>query len=540
MKVSIAQLNYKIGDFESNTKKIIGAINTAKKEGAKLVVFSELAISGYPPEDFLDYHWFLEKQDQYLNLIKKECTGITAVLGAITRNKGVGRGLFNSALVIEEGEVKHCINKTLLPTYDIFNECRYFEPNKHFNRIEIEGKKVAVTICEDLWSKYNDFEYKIDVLEQYKDFDLVVNIAASPYNQDKFEVRDTVLRENSSTYHTPLIYVNQVGAHTDIVFDGNSSVWNSGKKVLELPSFKEEINTFDLEGILLNKEVTNEYYVEKEHVLDAIVFGIKEYFSKMGFTKCLLGSSGGIDSAVVQALATLALGGGNVHAVLMPSEFSSDGSINDAEQLSKNCKNLYGTIPIKGVYNSYLDALEPIFKGTKFNIAEENLQARARGMMLMAISNKKGGILLNTSNKSEMSVGYSTLYGDMCGGLAPIGDLYKMEVYALAKFINKKHGLMIPEEIINKEPSAELRPDQKDSDSLPIYPILDKILYQYIEERKSPQEIVSSGIEEAVVLDVLGKINRNEYKRYQAAPVIRVSKKAFGYGRRMPLVGKYF
>ena len=540
MKVSIAQLNYKIGDFESNTKKIIESISIAKKEGAKLVVFSELAISGYPPEDFLDYHWFLEKQDQYLSQIKKECTGITVVLGAITRNKGIGRGLFNSALVIGEGEVKDCINKTLLPTYDIFNECRYFEPNKHFNTIEIEGKKVVVTICEDLWCKYNDFEYNIDVLEQYKDFDLVVNIAASPYNQDKFEVRDAVLRGNSSTYDTPLIYVNQVGAHTDIVFDGNSSVWNSGKKVLELPSFKEELNTFDLEGILLKKEVTSEYYEEEDHVLDAIVFGIKEYFSKMGFTKCLLGSSGGIDSAVVQALATLALGGENVHAVLMPSEFSSEGSINDAEQLSKNCKNACNTIPIKEVYNSYLDALDPIFKGTKFNLAEENLQARARGMMLMAISNKKGGILLNTSNKSEMSVGYSTLYGDMCGGLAPIGDLYKMEVYALAKFINKKYGLMIPEEIINKEPSAELRPDQKDSDSLPIYPILDKILYQYIEERKSPQEIVSSGIEEAVVMDVLGKINRNEYKRYQAAPVIRVSKKAFGYGRRMPLVGKYF
>ena len=542
MKVSIAQLNYRIGDFEGNTNKITEAINKAKAEKVNLIVFSELAVTGYPPEDFMDYPWFIEKQNTFTNKITKECVGITAVIGAITENRGKGRKLFNSALVMEEGIIKHTVNKTLLPTYDIFTECRYFEPNSVFKTIEIQGKKVAITICEDLWSKYNDFEYHLDVLEQYKNqnIDLVVNIAASPYNQDKFDVRDKVLRGNTKDNDIPLIYVNQVGAHTDVLFDGNSSVWSSGKKVLELPSFEEDQVFFDLSSTIQNEEIENEYYVEEDHVLDALVFGIKEYFQKMGFTKCLLGSSGGIDSAVVQALGTLALGGENVFAVLMPSEFSSDGSISDAEQLSKNCSNPYEVIPIKGVYDSYLEALEPVFAGTKFNIAEENLQARARGMTLMAISNKKGGILLNTSNKSEMSVGYSTLYGDMCGGLSPIGDLYKMEVYALARFINKKHGLLIPEEIINKEPSAELRPDQKDSDSLPIYPILDKILYQYIEERKSPEEIIASGIEEAVVLDVLGKVNRNEYKRYQAAPVLRVSKKAFGYGRRMPLVGKYF
>jgi NAD+ synthase (glutamine-hydrolysing) len=542
MKICLAQLNYTIGDLEGNSSKIINGIHEAKANGAELVVFSELAISGYPPEDLLDYPSFVEEQLTFLDIIARECVGITAIVGAISMNKENGRFLRNTAFVLSDGEIKNEVHKTLLPTYDIFTESRYFEPNETFECVEIGGKKIAITICEDLWSDANEFQYSRDVLAQYDALnpDVVINISASPYHKDKFEIRDKVLRDNCTDHNVSIVYVNQVGVHTDLLFDGNSSVWNAkGEKIIEMEAFGEEMGYFQLSELDSNSPLQFEETDRMDRVLDAICFGIKEYFQKMGFKKCLLGSSGGIDSAVVQSLASIALGPENVLAVLMPSEYSSEGSVSDAEALSNNWGNPIEILPIKDVYSAYMNTLQPVFNGTAFNIAEENLQARARGMMLMAVSNKKGGILLNTSNKSEMAVGYSTLYGDMCGGLSPIGDLYKMEVYDIALRINKKYGDKIPEDIISKPPSAELRPGQKDSDSLPEYPILDDILLNYIERRLSAESIVELGYDKEVVNDVLKKVNSNEYKRYQAPPVLRVSNKAFGYGRRMPLVGKY-
>jgi len=544
MKISLAQINYHIGDFENNTIKIIEGIKTAKKEGADIVVFSELAISGYPPRDFLEFDNFIELCLNSVSKIAKQCKDIAAIVGLPTYNKNdKGKPLYNSAAFLADGKVKAIINKTLLPNYDIFDEYRYFEPNNVFNIIVYRDKKIALTICEDLWNVQDNPLYTINPMDELmkQSPDLMINIAASPYNYHQVKQRKEVLRKNAKQYKLPLFYVNHVGAQTELLFDGGSLVMNSdGRIVDELNYFKEDFKTFNLDDVLANN-LPN--YVEKPRVEiadihDALVMGISNYFKKLGFTKAILGLSGGLDSALTAALAAEALGSANVYNVLLPSRYSSDHSVNDSIRLAENLNMPYDIINIEESFISFENLLKPHFKDLPSGIAEENLQARTRGVLLMALSNKFGYILLNTSNKSEAAVGYGTLYGDMNGGLSVIGDVYKTQAYELARYINRNKEI-IPDNIITKPPSAELRPDQKDSDSLPDYDILDEILYQYIEQRKGPKEIIEMGFDEALVNRILRLVNINEYKRYQTPPMLRISTKAFGMGRRMPIVAKY-
>ncbi len=540
MNIALAQLNYTIGDFKGNTGKILNAIIEAKAAGADLIIFSELAICGYPPDDLLDYPHFIAKCKNALNEIATHTQNITVIVGCPIENSNeLGRKLYNAACILQNGKHIKSIHKTLLPTYDVFNEARYFESNTEFELITIENKKIALTICEDLWNSMDDFSYKTNPLANLsaQKPDFIINISASPYNEGKLKQRMGILKKQTQFANTALIYVNQVGTHTDLIFDGNSVVLNKdGDTIFQLPSFEEKIAYFNLEENTEPIENIEENRIETLH--KALVFSLKNYFEKMGFTKAILGSSGGVDSALVQTLASQAIGAENVTAVLMPSQFSSDGSVADALKLSENLGNPYQILPIENIYKSYEETLKPVFKDLPFNIAEENLQARSRAVLLMAYSNKFGDILLNTSNKSEMSVGYTTLYGDMCGSLSVIGDVYKTDVYALCDYINKVKEI-IPNEILHKAPSAELRPNQKDSDSLPEYEILDGILKLYIEGKLSAENIIAKGYEKAVVEKVLTLVNRNEYKRFQAPPILRTTSKAYGRGRIMPLVAKW-
>ena len=564
MKIFLAQQNYHIGNFESNARKIIEGIKQAKKVGADLVMFSELCICGYPPRDFLEFDDFIRQCYDTIDLVKQHADDIGVLIGSPARNPlNAGKDLFNAAFLLYQKQIVAEIHKTLLPTYDVFDENRYFEPAFEWKCIEFKGKKLAVTICEDIWNLGDNPLYRVtpmEVLIREKP-DVMLNISASPYNYAADVVRRSIVEAHALKYKLPMLYCNTIGSQTEVVFDGGSLVYDiNGNLVKEMKYFQEDYVLFDLDELSKPHHEINparkyyysanevgrereilEYLTDPKNIQeihDALILGIRDYFYKMGFKKAILGASGGIDSAVVQALAVEALGRENVHAILMPSEFSSDHSIKDAESLCKNLGNRYDIIPIKEVYNSFLKTLEPVFKGLPFGIAEENIQSRSRGNLLMAISNKFGYILLNTSNKSELATGYGTLYGDMAGGLSVLGDVYKMQVYALARYINKDKEI-IPANILTKAPSAELRPNQKDSDSLPDYPVLDRILYQYIELRKGPKEIVANGFDSALVSRILKLVNTNEYKRNQFCPIIRVSWKAFGVGRRLPIVAKY-
>ncbi len=544
MKIALAQVNYHIGNFESNTSKIIDGIKKAEKEGADIVVFSELAVSGYPPRDFLEFNSFIEECITSVDEIAKYCTKTAAIVGLPTFNKkGKGKPLFNSAAFLADGKILSIINKTLLPNYDIFDEYRYFEPNNIFNVVNYKGKKIAITICEDLWNVQDNPLYNINPMDELigQSPDFMINIAASPFNYQQTKIRKDVLRKNAIQYNMPLFYVNHVGAQTELLFDGGSLVMNSkGVIIDELNYFEEDFKIFDLDDVIVGNMPN---YVESDRVEiadihDALVMGIRNYFQKLGFTKAILGLSGGIDSALTSALAAEALGSENVYNVLLPSRYSSDHSVDDSILMAKNLNMPYDIINIENAFISFENTLKPYFKNLPSGIAEENLQARTRGVILMALSNKFGYILLNTSNKSESAVGYGTLYGDMNGGLSVIGDVYKTQAYELARYINRNKEI-IPENIITKPPSAELRPDQKDSDSLPDYDILDEILYQYIEQRKGPKEIIEMGFDDLLVHRILKLVNTNEYKRYQTPPMLRISTKAFGMGRRMPIVAKY-
>lgn len=570
MKIALAQQNYHIGNFEDNTRKIIAGIEGAKKQQADIVVFSELSICGYPPRDFVEFNDFINKCYESIDTIKAYTEDIAVIVGSPERNSiKEGKDLFNTAWFLYNKKVHGVARKTLLPTYDVFDEYRYFEPAYDWNVIEFKGKKIALTICEDLWNINDNPLYRLCPMDQLikQNPDLMINISASPFDYDHDEDRKEIIRANVLKYKLPMYYCNAVGSQTEIVFDGGSIVYDAdGNLIKELKYFEEDFEVVDLRipqskapvdwsKTKTIKELDKEMRVSKisdpnkiidylvaenniYQIHEALILGIRDYFQKMGFTKAILGSSGGVDSAVVLALACEALGKENVRAILMPSHYSTSHSVTDAEQLSKNLQNPYDIVPIKDVYDAFLKTLKPIFKDLPFNIAEENIQSRTRGNILMAIANKFGYILLNTSNKSELATGYGTLYGDMAGGLGVLGDVYKMQIYALAKYINRDKTI-IPQNILQKAPSAELRPDQKDSDSLPVYPVLDKILYQYIERRQGPREIISMGIDEALVRRVLKLVNTNEYKRNQFCPIIRVSSKAFGVGRRVPIVGKY-
>jgi NAD+ synthase (glutamine-hydrolysing) len=557
MKIFLAQQNYHIGNFESNTKKIIQAIDDAKVQGGDLIVFSEQSVCGYPARDFLEFNDFINKCYQSVEEIKQHADTIGVLIGSPARNPQVeGKDLFNAAFFLYEKEIKAEIHKTLLPTYDIFDEYRYFEPAFEWNIVEFKGKRLAVTICEDIWNLGDNPLYMLcpmDKLMEQKP-DVMINLSASPFDYLHEEDRKAIIRNNVFKYKLPMFYCNAVGSQTEIVFDGASYVFdNEGNLLKELPMFEEA-----LDYAILNDDGTidapvlepsqKEYSFPGHKELDAkrnireihqaLIIGIEDYFQKMGFNKAILGSSGGIDSAVTLALACEALGKENVRAILMPSPYSTEHSVNDAKQLSENLGNPYDIIRIDNIYESFLCALKPIFKDFPFSIAEENIQSRTRGNLLMAIANKFGYILLNTSNKSELATGYGTLYGDMAGGLGVLGDCYKTQIYELACYINRD-GEIIPENIIYKAPSAELRPNQKDIDSLPEYGILDEILYQYIERRKGPSEIKAQSFDAALVDRILKLVNTNEYKRNQFCPIIRISPKAFGVGRRVPIVGKY-
>jgi NAD+ synthase (glutamine-hydrolysing) len=558
MKIFLSHQNYHIGNFENNTRKMIAAIEHAKSLGGDLIVFSELSICGYPPRDFLDFSDFIQKCYAAIDEIKQHADSIGVLVGAPDRNmEKDGKDLFNAAYLLYEKQVKGIAHKTCLPTYDIFDEYRYFEPAFNWSVMEFKGKKLAVTICEDIWNLGDNPLYRVcpmDILMQQQP-DVMINLSASPFDYTHDEDRKAIIKSNVIKYKLPLFYCNAVGCQTEIVFDGASLIFDKdGNLCKQLPHFEEATEGVELydDGtvdapviepamalpaqLLEPVHFTESLNIEQVH--DALIFGIRDYFTKMGFTKAILGSSGGVDSAVTLALACKALGNENVRAILMPSPYSSLHSVADAKQLSLNLGNPYDIIQIKDIYETFLSTLHPLFQDLPFSLAEENIQSRIRGNLLMALANKFGYILLNTSNKSELATGYGTLYGDMAGGLGVLGDCYKLQVFELAKYINSDKEI-IPRNILTKAPSAELRPDQKDSDSLPEYAILDKILYQYIERVLGPGQIKESGFESCLVDRVLKMVNINEYKRNQFCPVIRISPKAFGVGRRVPIVAKY-
>jgi NAD+ synthase (glutamine-hydrolysing) len=558
MKICIAQQNYHIGNFEQNTEKMLSAIEEAKKQKADIILFSEMSVCGYPARDFVEFNDFINKCYESIDIIKHAADTIGVLIGSPARNPNKkGKDLYNAAFFLYEQKIVAEIHKTLLPTYDVFDENRYFEPADDWKVVPFKGKKLAITICEDIWNLGDNPLYRICPMDKMMDQhpDILLNLSASPFDYTHDEDRKATIKANVLKYKKPLFYCNAVGSQTEIVFDGASLVFDKDANLCgALPMFESAMQLFEcnedgsISAPILepaarvpNKELNPIKLMPElniDQVYKALVLGVRDYFNKMGFKRAILGSSGGIDSAVTLAIACDALGKENVHAILMPSPYSTEHSVEDAIQLSKNLENQYDILPIKDIYETFLATLKPIFKDLPFSLAEENIQSRSRGNILMAIANKIGYVLLNTSNKSELATGYGTLYGDMAGGLGVLGDCYKMQVYALANYINRDKE-MIPQNIIDKAPSAELRPDQKDSDSLPDYEILDQILYQYIEKRADPSVIKSLGFDAALVDRTLKMVNNNEYKRNQFCPIIRISPKAFGVGRRVPIVGKY-
>ena len=551
MKIALAQLNYHIGNFPYNKKKILDTIIRAEKDNVDMVVFSELCVCGYPPLDLLDYREFINQCDSTVNEIAEHCVGIAAIIGAPRINPhSSGKMLLNSAFFLYDGQIQQIQDKTLLPTYDIFDEYRYFEPNKHFEIIQFKGKRIALTVCEDLWDEQpaqgvfsRNKLYNKSPMEKLRESnpDMLINIAASPFSYSKIWGKKNIFIQKAKNYNLPLFYVNQIGAQTELIFEGASmAIHPNGIIHKELQWFEQDYQVIDAGEVSKSTDdhETHDTYGVIAKIHDALILGLRDFFSKLKFEKAVLGLSGGIDSAVSLVIAQRALGKENLRVLSMPSDYTSEGSVSDSKKLADNLGVHYDEIPIQNILHSFTSALEPVFRNTSEDVTEENLQARIRGTLLMAISNKFGHILLNTSNKSESAVGYATLYGDMIGALSVLGDVYKTDVYKLAEYINREEEI-IPKNIMQKAPSAELKPDQKDSDSLPDYQLLDKILFQYIELQKSLSEIMEEGFDEETVKMIVRMVNASEYKRYQAPPVLRISSKAFGAGRRMPLVAKY-
>jgi len=548
MKLALAQLNYKIADFESNKNKIIQQINHASADDADLAVFSELAVCGYPPLDLLTREEFVKKSISTLEEIASYCTKTAAIVGGPSINpNSKGKQLFNTAWFLFNGKATPLVHKTLLPTYDVFDEYRYFQPNQNFEVLTFKGKRIAITICEDLWDDQpveaafsRNQLYTLSPLQKLATLrpDFVINIAASPFSYHQHEVRRQVISRKAAQYKLPIYYVNQIGANTELIFDGGSMVVApNGNIAHRLKYFEEDLHFVSTDFNGNEPDISNKPN-ETELIYNALVLGLRDYFNKSGLKTATIGLSGGLDSAVTAAIAVDALGSENVHGLLLPSQYSSNHSIADAQKLVQNLKIGSNLIPIKDIYFGFETALAPVFANRPPDVTEENLQARIRGTLLMAYSNKFGHILLNTSNKSEAAVGYGTLYGDMNGGISVLGDVYKTDVYKLAHYMNR-HKETIPENTILKPPSAELRPDQKDSDSLPEYDILDAILFRYIELNKSAADIIQEGFDALTTEKVIRMVNRNEYKRFQCPPILRVSGKAFGFGRRMPIVANY-
>jgi NAD+ synthetase len=541
MRIALAQIDNIIGDLQYNKRKIIEYYEKAVDEKVDLVLFPELALTGYTPRDLIEKKEFRKKTAQIANEIASVTNAETAIVfGSITeKDETVGTGVYNSAILAYDGKIRFVQDKTLLPNYDVFDERRYFESAKSVSVFEYKGEKLGISICEDIWNDGDYWKrrrYESDPVEDLIELGatLLINISASPYAYGRRKERYDMLSLLTKTNSLPLAYVCTVGAQTDLIFDGASMCFNEKGELVHLgKTYAEDFIVFDTDknyAPILEFEKSFE-----EEAFNAIVFGLREYMWKTGFKEVVLGLSGGIDSAVVAAIATEAVGKENVHAIMLPSKISSKGSVEDAKKLIDNLGIKSGLLSIAESVAAIEKTLEPFFAGTRPGVAEENVQARTRGLLLMALANKFNWLLLATGNKSELSVGYATLYGDMNGALEVIGDVYKTEVYKIAEYINREKEI-IPREIITKPPSAELKPGQVDQDTLPPYDKLDAVLHKYLEEYKEYEEIVAELGEPELVAKILRMVDLNEYKRFQSAPVLRVSTKAFGYGRRFPIV----
>lgn len=542
MKIALAQINPTIGDFEGNTDKMMRFIEKTKGLRCDLIIFSELVISGYPPRDLLERRDFLAADKAHLQKLVDSVAGIGVVCGCVTENPNQeGNPLFNSAVLFDEGKILHQAHKRLLPTYDVFDEERHFEPGREYSPFVYKGWKLGLTVCEDIWNDKDFFPrrpYPEDPVSRIieEGANLVINISASPYFAGKREFKWDMLASIARKYKVPLLYVNQVGGNDSLLFDGTSTAFDiTGQLVARARDFEEDMVLFDTDtpkGDLHPVSGT-----ELESVLKALTMGTRDYVHKCGFSKAVVGLSGGIDSALTACIAVQALGKENVLSVFMPSQYTSKENFEDTERLAKNLGVELVRLPISGIFEAFLKELHPVLKDVATEVTGQNIQARIRGTLLMALSNKLGSLLLATGNKSETAVGYCTLYGDMCGALAVISDVPKMMVYELARFINKDKEV-IPSRILEKAPSAELKPDQKDQDDLPPYEKLDRVLKAYVEENKAPDEIIATGIDPSIVQDVVRRVDGNEYKRYQAPPGLKVTTKSFGYGRRYPMAWK--
>jgi NAD+ synthase (glutamine-hydrolysing) len=554
MNIAIAQLNPTIGDITHNAQQIITAAQTAVQQQARLLLTPELSLCGYPPRDLLLYPGFIKSMDKQLQQIAQQLPENIAVLVGTVQNNpdATSKGqkqLFNSIALLESGKIKQIFHKRLLPTYDVFDEDRYFQPGYEANWFILDNLKIGVTICEDLWNDeqfWGKRNYEINPIAELAqlDVDIMVNLSASPYSVGKQKLREAMLHHAATTYNKPIFYVNQVGGNDDLIFDGNSVAFNNaGEKIGCAKSFDTDLVLVQFQQLVKKDKKIGDRKQEllktdNEEIFQALVLGVKDYAVKCGFKKVILGLSGGIDSALVAAIASQALGAENVLGVLMPSPYSSDHSISDAEALVNNLGIKSQQIPIQETMEAYDRLLDPLFAGTEFGIAEENIQSRIRGNLLMAIANKFGYLLLSTGNKSEMAVGYCTLYGDMNGGLAVIADVPKTRVFELCKWLNRDREV-IPVNIINKPPSAELKPGQKDADSLPPYEILDDILNRIICQHQSEVEIIAAGYDAVTVVKVMKLLARAEFKRRQAPPGIKITDRAFGTGWRMPIASKW-
>ncbi|MBU0559260.1 MAG: NAD+ synthase [Bacteroidetes bacterium] len=540
MKIALGQINPIIGDVAGNKAKILDIYSKGVKEGVDLVILPELSVCGYPPQDLIEKKEFREAVYFASVELAKATNDVGLLFGSITEKmEEVGTGIYNSAVLCYDGKIQFVQNKTLLPNYDVFDEVRYFESAKDVSVYNFKNENLGISICEDIWNDadyWKQRRYEKDPVQTLveKGATVLINISASPYAFGRREERRKMLSVLTETDKMPLTYVCCTGAQTDLIFDGASMCFDStGKLCLLGKSYGEDFLIFDTK--INYEEVTEVEKSFEEEVLAALIFGLREYAAKTGFKKALVGLSGGIDSAIVTYIAVEALGKENVHVVIMPSQYSSEGSVTDSQKLIDVLGISSSNISVQPVFEKVLEMLNPEFNGLPENVAEENLQSRIRGLYLMALSNKHNYLLCTTGNKSEVAVGYATLYGDMCGALGIIADVYKTEVYRICKYINRNEEI-IPNEIIEKAPSAELKPNQKYQDSLPPYKILDRILVMYLEEYKELKEIVVEIKDEKLVNDVLNLVDKNEFKRKQAAPALRVTKKAFGYGRRFPIV----
>jgi NAD+ synthase/NAD+ synthase (glutamine-hydrolysing) len=547
MRIALGQINTTVGDLRGNADRMIAAAKSAVDRGAEIVVYPELSITGYPPRDFVEKDSFLERSEEELNRFASETASLDASLicGYVGRAfSETGKKATNSAAVVERGKIVFRQHKMLLPTYDVFDEARWFVPATEQSLFPVRGRSAAVTICEDAWNDKDLMDRRLYLRDPVEELaqsgaEVLLSINASPYHIGKRALRRELFARAARRHEIPVVYVNQVGGNDQLVFDGSSFAMDAdGQVIASAASFQEDLVLVDVDAA--SGEHHDTFPEECEAVYEALVLGTRDYIRKCGFRKVLIGLSGGIDSSIVAAIAVDAVGAENVTGVGMPGPYSSDHSVADARAMAERLGIRFELISIGGMYDACLQTLAPVFGSAKPDVTEENLQSRLRGVTLMALSNKTGALVLTTGNKSELAVGYCTLYGDMCGGLAVISDVPKTLVYQLSRLANRRHNNAIPENVFVKPPSAELRPDQKDSDSLPEYDVLDRILKAYVEESRSAKQISGeTGFDIAMVRDIINKVDRNEYKRQQAAPGLKVTTKAFGIGRRFPIAQRY-